>query len=372
MSDSPEPILRKLNRELNRLSLFAVAGFLIGFAGLAVAGGWCAAGVWLAQAGAGLWLIRQTARRRLALNRLNPRTPLYRNLGWGNRLTLLRGALIAATGGCLFSDPTAPANPWLPALCYTLAALLDRYDGYAARRSGRVSLLGAELDLHFDALGLLIAPLLAVQWQRLPTGYLLLSLAFYLYRWLLQARVRRGLPTFPLPDNPLRRTLAGFQMGFVALTLWPVLEPAFSRQVSTAFMLPVLFGFVADWLVANGRCTARTYTQIGELADRTALPGLRIGLILALTLAGGFERTEAAGLSVALAWSASILLAVGCAGRLGALAILLLFGGGWLSVAQPALGLAILFAASWLLLLGTGRYSLSRWGEAWLQRYVGA
>lgn len=371
MSDSPDPVLRKLNRELNRLAQFAVGGFLFGFVGLAVAGGdWSAAGIWLAQAGAGLWLVRLTARRRLALNRLNPRTPLYRNLGWGNRLTLLRGALIAATGGCLFTDPTAPANPWLPASCYTLAALLDRYDGYAARREGQVSLLGAELDIRFDALGLLIAPLLAVQWQRLPAGYLLLSLAYYLYRWLLQTRVRRGLPMFPVPDNPLRRTLAGFQMGFVALTLWPVFDPAFCRQAGTAFMLPVLFGFVADWLVASGRCTARTYRQIGEFADHAGLPALRIALVLALV--GGLLQTDTAGLGVGVIWSASVMLALGCGGRLGALAILLWLGAGWLNLASAALQLIVLFAASWLLLLGTGRYSLSRWGEAWLQRYAGA
>ena len=66
---------------------------------------------WLAQSTV-LWLFIyfQTARR-LTLNRAEPQSPLYAQLGWGNRLTLLRSWLIAATGGFLFQ--TWPEGAWL-------------------------------------------------------------------------------------------------------------------------------------------------------------------------------------------------------------------------------------------------------------------
>jgi CDP-diacylglycerol--glycerol-3-phosphate 3-phosphatidyltransferase len=66
------------------------------------------------------------------------------------------------------------------------------------------------------------------------------------------------------------------------------------------------------------------------------------------------------------------MITFGFAGRLGAALLLLALG--W----QTALTFtniseySLIFTASWLLLLGTGRYSIWRWGDDWVSRYDGA
>ena len=85
--------------------------------------------------------------------------------------------------------------------------------------------MGAAQDVATDALGLLLVPLLAVSWGRLPPWYLLLSAAYPLFRMGLWARARLGLPAYPerLRPDPRARVLAGVQMGVVAASLFPFL-----------------------------------------------------------------------------------------------------------------------------------------------------
>jgi CDP-diacylglycerol--glycerol-3-phosphate 3-phosphatidyltransferase len=97
-------------------------------------------------------------------------------LGLGNILTLLRGLLVAALAGFLFSPRPEGWQAWIPGLLYTLAALLDYVDGWAARATGHATRLGERLDLSLDGVGVFIAALLAVQYGQAPTGYLAIAL----------------------------------------------------------------------------------------------------------------------------------------------------------------------------------------------------
>ena len=137
---------------------------------------------WLAQSTV-LWLFIyfQTARR-LTLNRAEPQSPLYAQLGWGNRLTLLRSWLIAATGGFLFQAwPEGAWLAWLPGMIYFFGAVLDRVDGFVARRTGQMSQLGNELDTVSDALGMAVAAGLAWSYGQVHWSYLLMGAAYYLF-----------------------------------------------------------------------------------------------------------------------------------------------------------------------------------------------
>ena len=346
---------------------------LIGFSLLGVADGWHVAGQWLLQAGLIWGFVWQYAGRRLALNRAAAGMPLYTNLGWGNRLTLLRGGLIALTGGFLFLN----LNELLPAILYTLAALLDRLDGYVARRSKQVSLLGNELDITFDALGLLVAPLLAIGWGKIHGSYLVLSMAYTVYQWALQRRRNLGLIVYPLPPNPLRRTLAGFQMGFVAVALWPVLNPQLTIIAGVAFMLPVLFGFAVDWWIVSGRLAPQAISNLDDSSRRFFQPGLRLLLVLLLfpaardfglfLLADMTDYLSAFG----LLFSAGLIV-LGFAGRMGALILMMLLGWRYPIGGVTLWGSMLIFTTSWILLLGTGRFSLWQWDDVWVQRYDGA
>lgn len=192
---------------------------------------------------------------RLHLNRSLVDDKYYTTLGHGNRITLLRGLLIAATAGFL-TNIHIEVSPWLlyaPAALYSMAVFGDWLDGYMARRQQQATRLGVELDTVLDAFGLLIVPLLAILYGKLHLSYFLVSIAYYLFQLGIGWRQWRGLPVYPLPPSILRRHLAGIQMALVAIALWPPLPADMTRVLGVALMIPLLLGFCRDWLYVSGR-----------------------------------------------------------------------------------------------------------------------
>lgn len=178
---------------------------------------------------------------------------LLPSLGTATVLTLARGVLIAFLAGFLLLPQPTRSLVWLPAALYGAAVLADYLDGAIARLTDHVTMLGARLDTEFDALGILIAPLLAVLYGQLPVWYLSVSAARYLFvfgRWL---RQRRNLPVFDLPHRKSRRTLAGLQMAFLAVVLSPVATPPITTVAAVFVATPFVAGFVRDWLYTVGR-----------------------------------------------------------------------------------------------------------------------
>lgn len=193
--------------------------------------------------------------RRLDRNCSADGATCYATFGLGTQVTLLRGLFIAATAGFLPTTTMAVHTIlyYVPAVLYTAAAFGDALDGYLARRQQHTTVLGQEMDTALDALGLVVAPLLAVLYGKLYVSYLLVSIAYYVFMWGLYWRRRHGLPVYPLPPSRTRRLLAGFQMGLVATVLWPPLIADVTRVVGFLYMLPLLTGFVRDWLYVSGR-----------------------------------------------------------------------------------------------------------------------
>lgn len=367
--------------ELKVAGLLGISGLVIIFLALSLAEPWQIASQWLAQASVlWAWVWRATSQRS-NLNRLSATAPLLETLGWANRLTLLRGYLIALTGGFLFQPQTDGIISWAPGLLYGAAAILDRVDGFVARKSKQTTLLGAELDMVFDALGLLIVPLLAISFGKVHWSYLLLSFAFYIFQWGLYVRRRRELAIYPLIPSQLRRALAGFQMGFIALVLFPCFLPPQTLLCSVAFMIPVLLGFAVDWLVVTGRINGqaqtakRFFAALANFSARIFQPALRallaIGLLyitreMDLSSLSSFAKFS---LISGLVFGISLVL-LGWAGRVGALIILLLLGTYPISIST--LDVVVLCSATYLLLLGTGRFSLWQWDDVWVNRQDGA
>lgn len=178
---------------------------------------------------------------------------LLPSFGPATLLTVGRGVLLAFLAGFLLLPQPTESLVWLPALLYGAAAIADYADGAIARLTDRVTTLGARLDTEFDALGILIAPLLAVLYGQLPIWYLSVSAARYLFvfgRW---TRYRRGLPVFDLPPRRSRRLLAGLQMAFVSIVLSPVVGPPVTTVAAVFIATPFVAGFVRDWLYTVGR-----------------------------------------------------------------------------------------------------------------------
>lgn len=243
--------LRRLRLRWVAVACLAACATALAFAGLralladALARRWLALSIpVLAYELALLW-------RYLPRNRAGER--LLPSLGPGTLLTIARGILIAFLAGFLLLPQPTESLVWLPAALYGTAALADYADGTVARLADHVTTLGARLDTEFDALGILIAPLLAVLYGQLPVWYLTVSVARYLFvagRWL---RRRRGLPVSDLPPRRSRRVLAGLQMAFVALALSPAVGTPLTTAGAALVAAPFVAGFVRDWLHVSGR-----------------------------------------------------------------------------------------------------------------------
>lgn len=165
-------------------------------------------------------------------------------------ITLLRGLLVASAAGHLrIAEVAAPA--------YSAAVILDALDGHIARRQNRETLLGSRLDLETDAVGILVATLSGIALGKLPLGYLAIGLARYLFVAGIAARKRAGRPIRDLDPNPVRRYLAGTQMVFLAVALWPQAPEALSKAAAYPFGALTLAMFLRDWLFVSRRSASR-------------------------------------------------------------------------------------------------------------------
>lgn len=371
-------------RELKSVSMYGWFVLLALGLALGYAWSWAAATQWILQAGL-LWiLVLFETERQLPLNCKAPGTEMYPRLGVANRLTIMRGWLIACTGGFLFQEYPPGMVALAPAVFYAISAIIDRIDGYAARRSGQVSRMGAKLDTVFDALGLAIAPLLAVLYGKIHWSYLSVSFAYYLFQLGLMYRRRIGMQVLELQPKLSRRTIAGFQMGFIAVILFPVFEPPATIIAGFVFMLPVLGGFFLDWLSVSGRFSEkfRGHKEIMERGEkfisvftqplaRLILAGSILMWLLRYPWGGASSEGAIQLVQYGMA-VCGILLMLGVLGRIFALLLLMLLGWHYTMHLMGVLDCILLSTTVWILVLGSGRFSLYTWDEEWVNRYDGA
>ncbi len=329
--------------------------------------------------------------RQLPSHRPAANKPLLDTLGPGNILSLVRAWLLAAVAGFILT-PWPPATwAWLPAAFFTLAVIL----GYAARKSGTHSALGEFLDMELDGLGMLIGVSVAIHLGTLPVWFIVVGLARYVFSTGLHWRERRQLPIRALGPSKLRRILAGMQMGFLSVALWPIVDIRIMGVVGLVFAVPYLVVFGRDWLVVSARLEldSPTYTRWQAAAQRVFMGGMPLvarvigGLALITVLwqeISQFDSTVAAfaaagypaaawllGLFVLIQMVGLPLLALGVAGRVVALALLVPLGFTTLtSIAGPAHILALL-ACVYVLVFGSGQRALWQPEEAWLQSRAG-
>ncbi len=171
--------------------------------------------------------------------------------GLANQVTVFRGLLVSLLAGFLLADPPEGSAAWFPTILYSATLILDVLDGFLARLRRETSAFGAFLDRDLDAWGTLIGILLAVFYGRLPVWCIGTGMAYYLFAIGQWRRERRGLPLHPLPPSRYRRHVAAVQSLFIALALWPpALLPEYGWPAALV-MIPVLAGFVRDWLTVS-------------------------------------------------------------------------------------------------------------------------
>jgi len=193
----------------------------------------------------------------LPLNYHPRKKVLHSNLGYGTWMTITRAMLIAILAGYLF-QPWPPSRhfpdglSWTPGALYLAASTLDYLDGWVARAAKHETRLGACLDINIDALGLLMASLLAVWYGQLPVAYLSVGAAYYLLIFGIWLRKKYSKPVFKVKPRRSARIIAGCQMGLVGIALLPVISPRITTVAAYIFMIPLLVGFAKDWTIVSG------------------------------------------------------------------------------------------------------------------------
>jgi CDP-diacylglycerol--glycerol-3-phosphate 3-phosphatidyltransferase len=288
---------------------------------------------------------------------------LQPTLGFGNLLSILRGFILVLFCGFLFSPwPDSSWKAWLPGLLFTLATLPDFVDGIAARLTNHVTKLGQTLDISIDSLGVLGVSLLSVQYRQVPWWYLSVGLARYIFLTGIWLRKKMKLPVYDLSFSVRRRGYAALSMGLFLVILYPIFEPPGTVLAAIIFAIYILGGFLWDWLVTIGWLPTKPgekYLHYENLIMKYVPLLLRLLLILwgfAYLLAD--FRTQIRSPFLWLEAGVILSLILGIAGRVMAIAALVILG-----VHQSAapletfqLGLIVLYTN--LLFLGTGKFSL--------------
>ena len=200
-----------------------------------------------------LWFLR----RSLGSNHRPAGGPLLSTLGFANAVTLGRGWLYAGVAGFVLVVPPADSVwRWAPVAWYGGGIALDWVDGAVARTVGRRTALGTRLDMAFDTVGFLVAPLVGVVWGRLPVWYLSISAARYLFKAGRGWRRSREVPVYDLPPSRVRRPLAALQMLFITTALVPLVPTAVVAPLAAVVVAPSLAVFARDYLVVAGHLDA--------------------------------------------------------------------------------------------------------------------
>jgi CDP-diacylglycerol--glycerol-3-phosphate 3-phosphatidyltransferase len=293
---------------------------------------------------------------------------VFATLGIANGVTLLRAWAVSMMAGAIaLPAPSLTGGPralaWGLAITYLCVGAADLVDGIIARKSRLESELGRHLDLEIDALGVLVASVLAYVHHRLPAAYLLVGLSYYLFSAGKWYRRRRGLPVHPLVFRPFARVTAGIQMVFVALALLPVFAVDAVHRAAYWFMCPLTVGFAWDWMVVSGRITLPIAERIRPLAAAFVemLPVyLRIGVaVFAVPTAGHFN-----GYLPSLwywVWTALwVMIVFGWLGRFAAIAAACFLAHvAAITGETPAMSAVFTFAIV-MIVTGTGRWSMWR------------
>ena len=295
-------------------------------------------------------------------------TLVYRNLGLPNTISLVRGILLSFLLGTIVLRQGSSVA-WLQTCLYTTAIVLDFLDGFAARRSGRVTVLGEHLDMEYDSLGVLFASFVVVRIGVAGPWFLLVGAARYLFVAGLSLRKRLGRPVVPLTGSLSGRVAAGLQMGYMSAAMWPIIPTAYRSVAAVVFSVFFFASFLRDWLVTSSALDrqGRIYTKTEELVSRLLGPvriALRVATVVVFVLLAG--RLEPALRAIAAVLALSVLL--GMVGRIGALAVLLVWIFSTGSSAPPPLAYLFETITLLVLVLGTGPLSLASPERRWFAR----
>ncbi|SHE99158.1 Phosphatidylglycerophosphate synthase [Modicisalibacter ilicicola DSM 19980] len=168
-------------------------------------------------------------------------------LGWANRVTLLRGMLIAIFAGAIIFPDFMARHVDVMALLALLALLLDGLDGWIARLTRSASSFGARFDMELDAffiLALCVALLVLGK-----AGPWVLLIGLMRYGFVLSIRLWPWLGR-ELPESRRRKIICVWQAGSLLVGLLPAVADAVAAPIALLSLLLLSLSFMVDihWL----------------------------------------------------------------------------------------------------------------------------
>jgi len=163
--------------------------------------------------------------------------PNRSSLGWPNRVTLLRGLLLAWLATWVTSPAWLSAGAWTIVIAALGILALDGIDGYLARRLDQVSSFGARFDMEVDAALILMLCVLIVQAGRAGPWVLLIGLLRYAFSLTMML-----VPSLnqALPASRRRKVICVWQVSSLVLAFVPGL-PAWLLASTLTVALGLLF-----------------------------------------------------------------------------------------------------------------------------------
>ncbi|MCG6657533.1 CDP-alcohol phosphatidyltransferase family protein [Halomonas campisalis] len=176
--------------------------------------------------------------------------PDRRGLGWANRLTLLRGVVVALLAGALVDPALLARHPWPLAGLALLALLLDGADGWVARRTGSASAFGARFDMELDAFFILVLCLALLSLGKV--GPWVLGIGLMRYGFVLAGH-RHAWLRAPLPESRRRKAVCVWQVVALMLGLLPPLGAQVAGWLAATALVGLAGSFAVDvrWLWRN-------------------------------------------------------------------------------------------------------------------------
>lgn len=177
--------------------------------------------------------------------------PLGRQPSTASIVTFVRLLALALLGGWILTGAMNHLT-WVPVGLFAIAAGLDALDGAVARLDGNVTARGKHLDMHTDALTILLGSVVVIGIGRAPIAFIVVGVAQYAFLGGTVGRRLLGREVAKLPASPIRRLLGATLMGAIWVAMWPPLDPSFGYVLTIGVGALVLINYTRDWLAISG------------------------------------------------------------------------------------------------------------------------
>ncbi|MEX0604266.1 MAG: CDP-alcohol phosphatidyltransferase family protein [Marinobacter sp.] len=184
----------------------------------------------------------------------------YRDFGWANRVTLLRGMITVTLAALACFPDLLTILAWPFAVSSLAILLLDGVDGAIARSSGFKSAFGARFDMELDALLIVVLCIALVNLDKV--GLWVLALGVMRYAFIIAGLFWPALQA-PLPESFWRKTVCVWQIVTLMIAILPVVSAGFAFWTLALALVLLVYSFALDtvWLVRHRRLNPEQVTE---------------------------------------------------------------------------------------------------------------